>query len=177
MQDANPREEGDRTFFNYSIENLPFLLNCEYSNHAWSYTWDAYSIDPAGNKLDSVIPFNWSCTTENNQFGLWHEYDVLLNQQVNPDCLMEHLNYQTSKSGCIDKVEINALDMITSLSKSQLRNNGTFGCDMGMRIYSILIFDQSTACYKRVILKTTGNKSLINESEFTDELLNYFNLI
>jgi hypothetical protein len=64
-------------------------------------------------------------------------------------------------------------EIVQSLTEAGFEDAGG-GCDMGIKSYSILIFDNSCSQYKRIILKTLGDKCLTNKSLYTSELLKYF---
>ena len=170
----NTNSEENNGHFKYSTQNLPFLLHYEYFNLAWGKIHEGYFIDSLGNILSYNMPTKWNFYTSLEKFSSKDFRGNEIDGQISPKHLFENLNSLKKKSSDCNFININIDEIVQNLTKSDYEYSYA-GCDMGIRSYSILIFDNNCGQYKRIILKTIGDTCLINKSSYTVELLKCFN--
>jgi hypothetical protein len=173
MQNQKSNSSEKKEPLKYSIQNLPFLLNYEYFSLAWGGEHKGYFIDVQGKILTYNMPEKWNyyISAEEYSENVFWGYET--DGHISPKNLFENLNSlkNTSIDNCFVKININ--EMLKSLIESGFEYSFG-GCDMGIRSYSILIFDKISGNYKRIILKTFGDKCITNKSSYTSELLKCF---
>ena len=173
MQNLNSNSEENKDQLIYSIQNLPFLLNYEDFSLAWSERHEGYFIDLLGNILTYNLPNKWNYYTSAEEYSSDVFWGYETDGQISPKNLFENLNSLKNTSREYKFLQINIEEMIKSLCESGFEYSSR-ACDMGIRSYSILIFDNISGFYKRIILKTYGDKRITNKSIYTSELLKCF---
>ena len=174
MKDLNTNSGENNGQLKYSTQNLPFLLNYEYFSLAWGKKHEGYFIDSLGNILSYNMPTKWNFYTSSEEFSSEVFWGYEIDGQISPKHLFENLNSLKKKSSDCIFINISIDEIVQNLTESGFEYSGG-GCDMGIRSYSILIFENNAGQYKRIILKTIGDECLTNKSSFTTELLKCFN--
>ncbi len=164
---------GENERFIYSTQNSPFLFNYEYYSLAWGGKHNGYFMDSIGNMLRYNNPSKWNFYSSSEEFSSNVFWGYETDGQISPKHLFENLNSLKIESSDSSFMNIKIDEIVQSLTEAGFENSGG-GCDMGINSYSILIFDNSCGLYNRIILKTTGDKCLLNKSDFTSELLKCF---
>jgi hypothetical protein len=159
---------------NYSCDNLPFLLQYEYYSIAWGSRHEGYFIEPNGNVLSYKDPRNWNHYKSDEEYSSNTFWGYETDGRICPKSLFENLDglkKQSSNSG-ITTLNMNA-EMLQDLMESEFEY-GNGRCDAGVYSHAMIVFDKTSGSYKRIVLKTTGEKILTNKSAFTAKLLNCF---
>ena len=164
---------GENDRFIYSTQNSPFFFNHEYYSLAWGRKHKGYFMDSIGNMLRYNNPSKWNFYSSSEEFSSNVFWGYETDGQISPKHLFENLNSLKIESSDSRVINIKIDEIVQSLTEAGFENSGG-GCDMGINSYSILIFDNSCGLYNRIILKTTGDKCLLNKSDFTSELLKCF---
>ena len=157
----------------FSIQNSPFFLNYEYFNIAWGRNHEGFYIDPQGNILDYKMPKMWNYFSSSEIYSSNTFWGYEIDGIIRAVDLIQNLNNCNLRIFKSQEIEINLVKIIQNLKESGFNEYGG-GCDMGIRSHSILVYDNLNDQYRRIILKTEGDKNLINRSVNTQELLKYF---
>jgi hypothetical protein len=173
IKENKNNSEANYDLLKYSNKNLPFFLNYEYSFFGKGSKLEGYFIDSDGNILSYNMPERWNFYTSSKNPKSDDFLGSETDGQISPEHLFENLNSLKKKNGHFSLIKTNMDEIVKSLNESGFENKFG-GCDMGIRSYSILIFDDISGQYKRIILKTLGNIRITNKSFYTSELLKRF---
>ena len=157
----------------YTTQNSPFFLNYEYFNIARGRNHEGYYIDHQGNILKYRKPEKWNYFYNSDKFSSDTFWGYELDGKISSKDLFQNLN--NCSIGIVESQlnKINLEEIIQNLNESGY-DKTIGGCDMGIRSYSILVYDNLNDQYKRIVLKTYGDISLTNKSVHTSKLLRYF---
>jgi hypothetical protein len=164
----------------FSTENLPFLLHYERYSLGWDSCHEGFFIDPQGNVYSYEKPYYWNSFISPEQNGDEFFWGYETDGQISPQKSFENLKKSKKLNSdlgpialYLGHIELNMDEVFADLAKSEIDEFGA-GCDMGVKSFAVLIFDKTVDLYKRIILKTSGDRSCENLSNFTPELIRYF---
>ncbi|KGO95674.1 hypothetical protein [Flavobacterium enshiense] len=105
----------------YSVQNLPFLLNYEYYSLARGLEHYGYFIDSLGNVLHYNRPKNWNdfTTVNNDNSDVFWGYEI--DGQITPNALFQNLNCIIRKSKSSTIINIDLVEILKILLMQDLK--------------------------------------------------------
>jgi len=156
------------------IEYSSFFLNYEYFNIAWGHQQIGYYIDSNENLFEYRNPRSWNnFASSNNKTSkiFWGgETDGIISAKD----LYQNLKKCSARISESNEIKINPNEILESLLESRFEISPERWYDAGIKSWSILVLDAKNEKYNRILLKTDGDLILHNKSEYTLEILKYF---
>jgi len=162
-----------------NVVNPPlFLLHYEFFCIAWDYKHEGFFLDPVEgyiseykNPKDLNIRWNYYYSSEeySNPLPWGYETDGIITKKN----LLENINNFKKMAIEPKKNNINLNIIKQSLDEAGYDHQGEM-YDFGVYSFSIYIYEPTKEAYRRHLIKSYGDKSLISKSPFTSELLSYF---
>lgn len=163
-----------KTKSEFPIEYSSFFLNYEYFNIAWCHQQIGYYIDSNGNLFEYRNPSSWnnfkSSKNKTSQIFWGGETDGIINAKD----LYQNLKKCNIGKSESSEIKINLNENLKSLLESGIEISTERWYDAGIKSWSVLVYDANHEKYNRILLKTDGDIILHNKSEYTTEILKYF---
>ncbi|MEE1945061.1 hypothetical protein VRU48_08080 [Pedobacter sp. KR3-3] len=150
----------------FTIENLPFIFQSEYYSLAWGKRHYGFYIAPDGRKYRYDMPEEWNFYSCPNEKMVWgYETDGI----ISPESLFQNLRSSTEVLRLFPMMRRKApitQTIIDDLFASQVKYGDRYMCDAGIRSNALLVYEQETGLYKRILLRASGDREMVNKSDY-----------
>lgn len=150
----------------YKVENMPFIFQSEYYSLAWGANHFGYYIAPDGRKYRYNMPEEWNSYSCPNKSTVWG-YET--NGTISPENLFQNLRNSVKVLRLFPSQREKAMitqTMIDDLLASEVKDFGQAYADAGIRSNALLVYEQETGLYKRILLRTKGDREMANQSDY-----------